>query len=125
MGDEPTVEQLKAAIRRATIKRDFAPVFMGSAFKNKGVQLLLDGVVDYLPAPHEVENIALDLDKDEEEIQLTADPKAPLVGLAFKLEEGRFGQLTYLRIYQGTIAKGNSIINTSTGKKLKAGGCTS
>ena len=119
MGEEPTVEQLKGAIRRATIARDFAPVFMGSAFKNKGVQLLLDGVVDYLPAPHEVENIALDLDKDEEEMKLTSDPKAPLVGLAFKLEEGRFGQLTYLRIYQGTISKGNSIINTSSGKKLK------
>jgi len=119
MGEEPTVEELKAAIRRATIARDFAPVFMGSAFKNKGVQLLLDGVVDYLPAPHEVENIALDLNKDEEEMRLTADPKAPLVGLAFKLEEGRFGQLTYLRIYQGTITKGSTIINTASGKKLK------
>ena len=119
MGEEPTVEQLKSGIRRATVAREFAPVFMGSAFKNRGVQLLLDGVVDYLPAPHEVENIALDLDKDEEEMKLSSDPKAPLVGLAFKLEEGRFGQLTYLRIYQGTIAKGNSIINTSSGKKLK------
>ena len=67
MGEDPSVDQLKAAIRRATVARDFAPLFMGSAFKNKGVQLLLDGVVDYLPAPHEVENKALDLDKEEEE----------------------------------------------------------
>ena len=119
MGDEPSVDDLKAAIRRATIARAFAPVFMGSAFKNRGVQLLLDGVVDYLPAPHEVENVALDLDKDEAPVALSSDPKAPLVGLAFKLEEGRFGQLTYLRIYQGTIAKGGTIVNTSTGKKLK------
>ena len=119
MGEEPTTEQLKAAIRRATVAREFAPVFMGSAFKNKGVQLLLDGVVDYLPAPHEVSNVALDLNDEEKPVELAADPKAPLVGLAFKLEEGRFGQLTYLRIYQGTIAKGGSIVNTSTGKKLK------
>ena len=119
MGEEPTTEQLKAAIRRATVAREFAPLFMGSAFKNKGVQLLLDGVVDYLPAPHEVSNVALDLNDEEKPVELAADPKAPLVGLAFKLEEGRFGQLTYLRIYQGTIAKGGSIVNTSTGKKLK------
>jgi elongation factor G len=84
----PEVEDLRAAIRRATIARTFSPVFMGSAFKNRGVQLLLDGVVDYLPAPHEVENVALDLDNDEASVTLTADPKAPLVGLAFKLEEG-------------------------------------
>ena len=119
MGEEPTTEQLKAAIRRATVAREFAPLFMGSAFKNKGVQLLLDGVVDYLPAPHEVSNVALDLNDEEKPVELAADPKAPLVGLAFKLEEGRFGQLTYLRIYQGTIAKGGSIVNTSTGKKRK------
>jgi len=86
--ETPEVEDLRAAIRRATIARTFSPVFMGSAFKNRGVQLLLDGVVDYLPAPHEVENVALDLDNDEASVTLTADPKAPLVGLAFKLEEG-------------------------------------
>jgi elongation factor G len=119
MGEDPTAEQLAAAIRRATIARDFAPVFMGSAFKNKGVQLLLDGVVDYLPAPNEVQNEALDLSNNEEQVTLTSDPSAPLVGLAFKLEEGKFGQLTYLRIYQGTIAKGGSIVNTSNRKKLK------
>jgi elongation factor G len=119
MGDEPSVEELKGAIRRATVAKTFAPLFMGSAFKNRGVQLLLDGVVDYLPAPHEVDNVALDLDKEEAPVVLKSDPKAPLVGLAFKLEEGRFGQLTYLRIYQGTIAKGATIVNTSTGKKIK------
>ena len=119
MGLEPSVDELKAAIRRATVARTFAPLFMGSAFKNRGVQLLLDGVVDYLPAPHEVENVALDLDKEEAPVVLKTDSKAPLVGLAFKLEEGRFGQLTYLRIYQGTIAKGATIVNTSTGKKIK------
>ena len=119
MGDEPSVEELKGAIRRATVAKTFAPLFMGSAFKNRGVQLLLDGVVDYLPAPHEVDNVALDLDTEEAPVVLKSDPKAPLVGLAFKLEEGRFGQLTYLRIYQGTIAKGATIVNTSTGKKIK------
>jgi elongation factor G len=119
MGDEPSVEELKGAIRRATVAKTFAPLFMGSAFKNRGVQLLLDGVVDYLPAPHEVDNVALDLDAEEAPVVLKSDPKAPLVGLAFKLEEGRFGQLTYLRIYQGTIAKGATIVNTSTGKKIK------
>ena len=119
MGHEPNVEELKGAIRRATVAKTFAPLFMGSAFKNRGVQLLLDGVVDYLPAPHEVTNVALDLDKEEAPVVLKTDPKAPLVGLAFKLEEGRFGQLTYLRIYQGTIAKGATIVNTSTGKKIK------
>ena len=119
MEEEPTVEQLKEAIRRSVVSNQFAPVFMGSAYKNRGVQLLLDGVVDYLPSPHEVENIALDLNKDEEPVKTVSDPKAPLVGLAFKLEEGRFGQLTYLRIYQGTITKGMTIVNTRTGKKLK------
>ena len=119
MEEEPTVEQLKEAIRRSVVSNQFSPVFMGSAYKNRGVQLLLDGVVDYLPAPHEVENVALDLTKDEEPVKTVSDPKAPLVGLAFKLEEGRFGQLTYLRVYQGTITKGMTIVNSRTGKKLK------
>ena len=72
-----------------------------------------------ISAPHEVENVALDLTKDEEPVKTVSDPKAPLVGLAFKLEEGRFGQLTYLRVYQGTITKGMTIVNSRTGKKLK------
>jgi elongation factor G len=116
---EPTVQQIRDAIRRQTINRKFVPVFMGSAFKNKGVQLLLDGVNMYLPSPAEVENKALDLDKNEEELKLDCNPNAPLVALAFKLEESRFGQLTYLRIYQGLMKKGMNIVNASSGKKTK------
>ena len=119
MGEEPTTEQLLAAIRRATIANTFSPLFMGSAYKNRGVQLLLDGVVDYLPAPSEVQNVALDLKNEEAPVVLSNDPSKPLVSLAFKLEEGKFGQLTYLRVYQGKIDKGMTIVNTSTGKKLK------
>ncbi|KAF3332660.1 elongation factor G [Carex littledalei] len=120
LSDEPiSASELKAAIRRATVARKFVPVFMGSAFKNKGVQPMLDGVLDYLPCPTEVENHALDQSKSEEKVLLGGTPVGPLVALAFKLEEGRFGQLTYLRIYNGVIRKGNFIINVNTGKKLK------
>ncbi|GJM99639.1 hypothetical protein PR202_ga16760 [Eleusine coracana subsp. coracana] len=106
LNDEPIeANQLKAAIRRATVARKFIPVYMGSAFKNKGVQPLLDGVLDYLPCPMEVENYALDQNKSEEKVLLAGTPAEPLVALAFKLEEGRFGQLTYLRIYDGVIRK--------------------
>mmetsp|Transcript_5094 Transcript_5094/g.8911 ORF Transcript_5094/g.8911 Transcript_5094/m.8911 type:complete len:743 (+) Transcript_5094:60-2288(+) len=119
MEEEPDVPTLKAAIRRQTIALNFVPVFMGSAFKNKGVQALLDGVVDYLPTPREVPNTALDLDNHEAPVAVACDPAAPLVALAFKLEEGRFGQLTYMRIYQGSIKKGGWIHNLNTGKKLK------
>ncbi len=117
--EEPSVQQLKAAIRRQTIAQKFVPVFMGSAFKNKGVQLLLDGVNDYLPAPVEVENIALDVSREESEVRLHCNPNAPLVALAFKLEESRFGQLTYLRIYQGTLRKSSMVFNINSGKKNK------
>jgi len=116
---EPTADQLSQAIRRQTVARKFVPVFMGSAYKNKGVQLLLDGVNNYLPSPKEVENIGLDLDKNEAEVNLLCDPNAPLVALAFKLEESRYGQLTYIRVYQGTLKKGSMILNTKTGKKIK------
>jgi len=117
--EEPPKEVLKAAIRRCTIGLKFVPVFMGSAYKNKGVQPLLDGVVDYLPNPSEVTNIALDTTDNDKEIPLSSDAQAPLVALAFKLEESRFGQLTYLRVYQGTIKKGDTIYNVSTDKKIK------
>eukprot|EP00842_Homolaphlyctis_polyrhiza_P006465 jgi/Hompol1/681/HPOL_002517-RA len=117
--ETPTSEQLLAAIRRCTIARTFVPVFMGSAYHNKGVQPMLDGVVDYLPAPHEVDNFALDTKHKEQETKLSASSSAPLVSLAFKLEEGRFGQLTYLRIYQGTLTRGDFIINVRTGKRVK------
>lgn len=117
--EDPPIELIKAAVRRQTIAQKFVPVFMGSAYKNKGVQCLLDGVNDYLPSPIEVNNKCLDLDKNEAEIILKCDPNEPLVGLAFKLEESRFGQLTYLRIYQGTLRRGALILNTTSRKKMR------
>ncbi|KAL8129521.1 hypothetical protein V2J09_018676 [Rumex salicifolius] len=117
--EEITSSDLAEAVRRATICRKFVPVFMGSAFKNKGVQPLLDAVLSYLPCPTEVSNYALDQNNNEEKILLSGSPTGPLVALAFKLEEGRFGQLTYLRIYEGVIKKGDFIHNINTGKKLK------
>ncbi|KAL6569322.1 Elongation factor G-2, mitochondrial [Orobanche minor] len=120
LSDEPiSPAELEEAIRRATVARKFVPVFMGSAFKNKGVQPLLDGVLSYLPCPAEVSNYALDQSKKEEKVTLSGSPAGPLVALAFKLEEGRFGQLTYLRIYEGIIKKGDFIVNVNTGKKVK------
>ncbi len=113
-------EELKAGVRRATIALKFVPVFMGSAYKNKGVQLLLDGVGSYLPNPTEVKNEALDQNKAEEKVTIPSDTTAPLVALAFKLEDGRYGQLTYMRVYSGTVKKGDFIFNISQGdKKVK------
>ncbi|MBA3013654.1 MAG: elongation factor G [Proteobacteria bacterium] len=117
----PTEQMIKAAVRKGTLSLEFVPVMIGSAYKNKGVQKLLDGVNDYLPAPSEIVNTAYDLDKNEEEVVVSSDPDKPLVCLAFKLEDGRYGQLTYLRTYQGTMKKGDSIVNTRTGKKVKVG----
>ena len=119
MEEEPTVDELKAAIRKGTLELKLTPVFCGSAYKNRGVQKLLDGVEDYLPNPSEVKNTGLDLDKGEEKIEMKIDPKAPFVGYAFKLEDGRYGQLTYMRIYQGSLKKGDFIVNTSNQKKVK------
>ena len=118
---EPTVEQIKAGIRRGTIDLKMTPVFMGSAFKNRGVQSLLDGVLDYLASPVDVHNKAFDLNKDEEEFEVISDATKPLVCLAFKLEDGRYGQLTYVRVYQGTLKKGMTIFNSSTKKKHNVG----
>ncbi len=109
------------AIRQGVLQREMTPVFMGSAYKNKGVQPLLDGVMNLLPCPSDVSNEALDMEKDEALVSLSSDPKAPLVALAFKLEDGQYGQLTYIRVYQGTLAKGDSVINVRTGKKVKIG----
>ena len=114
-------ELVNDAIRKGTLALELAPVMIGSAYKNKGVQPLLDAVEKYLPSPLDVENIALDIDNEEEEIKVTNDPDDPLVALAFKLEDGRYGQLTYVRTYQGTLNKGNFIFNTRTGKKVKVG----
>ncbi|KAL7580836.1 hypothetical protein ACA910_001109 [Epithemia clementina (nom. ined.)] len=121
MEEMPDTETLKAAIRRAVIACKFVPVFMGSAFKNKGVQPLLDGVVDYLPEPIEKANFALDRSKGEEPVPVSGKADDPLLALAFKLEETPFGQLTYMRIYQGTLKKGMFITNVSTRKKVKLG----
>ncbi len=114
-------ELLIKAIRIGTLERGITPVFMGSAYKNTGVQPLLDAVTRYLPHPAEIENKALDMDNDEQEVVLKTDPDAPLVALAFKLEEGRYGQLTYIRVYQGTLRKGDTIVNSRTGRKVKVG----
>jgi elongation factor G len=119
MEEEPTVDQLKEAIRRATIAHKFVPVMMGSAFKNRGVQPLLDGVLSYLPAPTEIENFALDQSHDEEKVLVPCSPTAPLLALAFKLEEGKFGQLTYMRIYSGTLKRGGFIYNMSDMRRIK------
>jgi elongation factor G len=116
-----TTEMIMAAVRKGTIAEQLVPVFVGSAYKNKAVQVLLDGVVRYLPDPTEVKNIALDLDKNEEQVVLKADPAEPTVALAFKLEDGKYGQLTYVRIYQGMIKKGDELFNTRAKKKLKVG----
>jgi elongation factor G len=118
---EIPLKLLKDVIREATIKMDLTPVFMGSAFKNKGVQLLLDGVADFLPSPYDVKNYALDISKNEEKVEMIPDASKPFVGYAFKLEEGRFGQITYLRIYQGRIEKGKPIFNQTTKKKHNVG----
>jgi elongation factor G len=118
LAEQPlTPEDLVPAIRRATIAFKATPVFIGSAYKNKGVQLLLDGVNNYLPNPTEVENNALDQNNHEEQITLPSDASKPFVGLAFKLEDGRYGQLTFMRIYQGKVAKGDFIINCSANQK--------
>ncbi len=117
-----SAQELRAAIRRATLANKFIPIMMGAAFKNKGVQLLLDGVVDYLPKPTEVVNTAIAVGADKEElgeIVLPSDITKPLVAYAFKLEEGRFGQLTYMRIYQGGLKRGDTLKNNTTGEKIR------
>ena len=116
-----TEEMIIDAVRKATIAMEMTPVFMGSAFKNKGVQLLLDAVVRYLPDPTEIENIAHDRDDEMRDIILVSDPALPTVALAFKLENQQYGQLTYLRIYQGTLSKGSDLRNARTGNKIKVG----
>ncbi|KAF3991050.1 hypothetical protein FT663_02920 [Candidozyma haemuli var. vulneris] len=119
-GEEPSVDQIKQAIRRATIARKFTPVLMGSALANKGVQSVLDAVVDYLPQPNEVLNTGLELiEKEEKPINLVPSSAEDFVGLAFKLEEGRYGQLTYIRVYQGKLKKGGFINHLKSGKKVK------
>lgn len=116
---EVPADLLRAAVRKATLSLKFIPVMCGSAYKNKGVQLLLDSVGYFLPNPSEITNEAHDQKNNEEKVLLESIPNKPFVGLAFKLEDGRFGQLTYMRIYQGKVSKGDWIINQSNQKKVK------
>lgn len=118
---EISSELLYAALRKGTLKREITPVYMGSAYKNKAVQPMLDGVTYLLPCPSEVENVALDMDKNEEQVVLSNDSEKSIVALAFKLEDGKYGQLTYIRVYQGTVEKGSTIVNVRNGKKVKVG----
>ncbi|CAG8725935.1 15923_t:CDS:10 [Gigaspora margarita] len=119
MEETPTSEQLMDAVRRATIANKFTPVLMGSAYKNTGVQRVLDAVCAFLPNPTEVHNTALDISQKEARVNLIPYSKNHFVGLAFKLEEGKYGQLTYIRVYQGALKKGSFITNSRTTKKVK------
>ncbi|MFA6733844.1 MAG: elongation factor G [Sphaerochaetaceae bacterium] len=119
--EKVTPEIIKKAVRKATIALQLCPVFMGSAYKNKGIEPLLDAVVDYLPDPTQVTNKALDLDNHEQEVILKADEDMPPVALAFKLEDGQYGQLTYIRVYQGKIKKGDELYNSRAKRKFRIG----
>ncbi len=116
-----TSDLLIDAVRKGTLIRQLTPVFVGSAYKNKGIQPLLDAVNNFLPSPDDVENIALDMGQDEKSVTLSSSADDPTVALAFKLEDGQYGQLTYIRVYQGAIGKGDTVINVRTGKKIKIG----
>lgn len=117
--EEISMDELTASIRKQTIALHITPVLVGTAKMNKGIQTLLDAVISYLPAPNEIQNYGLDRDNNEEKVELISDINKPAVALAFKLEDGRYGQLTYMRLYQGALRKGDTIINSSNGKKMK------
>ncbi|EKD38416.1 MAG: elongation factor G [uncultured bacterium] len=120
-GGDIDTQLIYDAIRKGTLALEFTPVMVGSAYKNKGIQLLLDAVDMFLPCPTDVTNMALDLKNEEKEFKVTNSPDDPLIMLAFKLEDGRYGQLTYIRTYQGNLAKGDTVYNSRTGKKVKIG----
>jgi len=120
-GGDISCELITDAIRKGAVARKLTPVFIGSAYKNKGVQPLLDAVTSYLPCPLEVVNEAIDTEDTTRRVVLSGNPEDQLISLAFKLEDGPYGQLTYVRVYQGAIGRGDTIINTRTGKKVKVG----
>jgi elongation factor G len=121
-GNEPPIEDIKKCIRKGTIKLAFFPTYCGSSFKNKGVQLVLDAVVDYLPDPTEVPpQPEVDLEGNETGKFAIVDPNGPFRGLAFKIMDDRFGSLTFTRIYSGKISKGDNVLNTFTGKTERIG----
>jgi len=121
-GEEPSIEDLKRCIRKGTIALDFFPTFCGSAFKNKGVQNVLDAVVDYLPSPTEViPQPEVDIDGEPTGEMAIVDPERPVRALAFKIMDDRFGALTFVRIYSGTVNKGDTLVNTFTGKTERIG----
>jgi elongation factor G len=122
LGGEAISEDLiHSAIRKGTLSEQLVPVMLGSAYKFKGIQPLLDAVNFYLPNPTEVKNQALDLDNNEESKELVSDENKPTIALGFKLEDGQYGQLTYVRIYQGMLKKGEELLNTRSRKKFKIG----
>jgi elongation factor G len=121
-GEEFTVEEIKAAVRKATLSVEFYPVFVGSAFKNKGVQLMIDGVVDYLPSPLDIEAIEGIVPETDEAIQRHADDSEPFSALAFKVATDPFvGKLTFFRVYSGTLKAGSYVQNSSKGKRERVG----
>lgn len=121
-GEEPSIEDIKRCIRKGTLELAFFPTYCGSAFKNKGMQLLLDAVVDYLPAPHEVNPQPLTNAEGEPNGQFAiVSPDEPFRALAFKIMDDRFGALTFIRIYSGKLNKGDTILNSFTGKTERVG----
>jgi elongation factor G len=121
-GEEPSIDAIKKCIRKGTIALDFFPTYCGSAFKNKGVQLILNAVVDYLPSPTEVEpQPEVDLEGNETGKFAIVDPNGPLRALAFKIMDDQYGALTFTRIYSGKLEKGTNLLNTFTGKTERVG----
>ncbi len=121
-GEEPTIEEIKRCIRKGTINLNFFPTYCGSSFKNKGVQLILDGVVDYLPNPTEVKpQPETDIEGNPTGDYAVVDPNRPLRSLVFKIMDDRFGALNFVRIYSGRLKKGDTLLNTFTGKTERVG----